>query len=90
MTTTPDPVATTWRLDKRIPIALLIGLGAQSLALVVFLAQLDFRVGAVERSIEAQANYESRLVILEERTRQNSIVLERIDVRLERMEDRSR
>lgn len=90
MTPTDDPVATTWRLDKRIPIALLIGVGVQTLGLAILLAQLFFRVDVIERAQAAQATYESRLVLLEERTRQNSVVLERIDARIARMEERTR
>ena len=88
ISSTGDLVSTSWRIDKRLNAAQLIAAGVQIIILAVFLANLDFRVSALERSNTNYSTYDGRLILLEERTKGNTDTLQRIDQRLERIDDR--
>jgi uncharacterized membrane-anchored protein YhcB (DUF1043 family) len=56
-----------WKLDKRIPIGVIIGLGIQLAAALVWATQLDARVNRVELQIYNQSGLNERFARLEER-----------------------
>lgn len=74
-----DPAAREWHLDKRIPVAILLGLGVQFGGLVWWGAQLSARVDMLERSDRITADDHERIVRIE-------ATLNAVDARLERME----
>lgn len=59
-----------WHLDKRVPIAFFFGLIAQTVVITAWFTSkfegFDSRLAALEKSDDAQASHESRIVILEQ------------------------
>lgn len=74
-----DPASREWHLDKRIPVAILLGLGVQFGGLVWWGAQLSARVDMLERSDRITADDHERIVRIE-------ATLNAVDDRLARME----
>ncbi len=56
-----------WRVDKRIPIALLVTLFLQIGAALVWATQLNSRVGTLEHEIIGTADFAEKLVRIDER-----------------------
>lgn len=61
----PDPAATGWHLDKRVPIALILTILFQGAALIVWGARIDARVTQLESKAIAEVDQPSRIVRLE-------------------------
>jgi hypothetical protein len=59
---------TNWRVDKRIPIALLVTLFLQIGAALVWATQLDSRVGTLEHELIGTAGFTEKLARIDERT----------------------
>lgn len=60
-----DPATSSWHLDKRVPIALIVTLLLQGAGFVWWSATLSARVENIERTVAASADQGSRLVRVE-------------------------
>jgi hypothetical protein len=60
-----SPAARRWRLDKRVPIALIVTLVLQAGAAVWWAAKLDSRIGVVETWTRDNAGTPARLSAIE-------------------------
>lgn len=56
-----------WKIDTRIPIALIVALLTQFAGALIWAAQLDARVGGMERQTLGQLELQQRFAKLEER-----------------------
>lgn len=74
-----------WHLDKKVPIALIITIVAQGLALVVWAAKMDGRVETVERHVTETRDDGSRLARLEVFRDDLGRRLDRIEAKLDRL-----
>lgn len=86
----PAPKSEPWHLDRRVPIALILAIVLQTAGVVFWAAKIDTRVAQLESgtpSVQANAD---RLTRVEEKIEGQHALLERIDRRLERMEERRR
>lgn len=79
-----------WHLDKRVPIALIFAILVQTAGMGWWAAQIDSRVAHLEQVNVRNAGETERLTRVEEKIVAQGEVLERIDRRLERMEERPR
>ncbi|MDX2233795.1 MAG: hypothetical protein NW200_04785 [Hyphomonadaceae bacterium] len=76
-----------WHFDRRVNIALIVTILLQTAGAVVWAAKLEERVAHLEL-MEARAVGEAeRLARVEEKIGAQNLVLDRIDRRLERMEE---
>jgi hypothetical protein len=66
MTIASDPGAGQWHLDKRIPIALVIAIGIQTLAIGTWVGSIDTRVAALEAAQQANTDVRERVIRMEE------------------------
>ena len=64
---TDDHEITHWRIDRRIPIALLITLFFQFASALVWATQLNARVGTLEQEGISMASFGERLARIDER-----------------------
>lgn len=59
-----------WHLDKRVPITMIVMFALQTLTLVYvgtsWKADIEYRVGALEKSMADSAPHESRIIVLEQ------------------------
>lgn len=62
-----DPASTSWHLDRRIPIALIVSIALQTGLGIWWAADLSARVGQVERQQAASAPQGDRLTRVETR-----------------------
>lgn len=77
-----DPASAGWHLDKRVPVALLLGLMLNAMAGVWWASSISARVDVLERALlVTQSDHDA---IVEMRSTVRSI-----DDRLERMEQRN-
>lgn len=60
-----DPASTAWHLDKRIPVALLIGLMLNAMAGVWWASQINARVDTLERIVLQLSQDHDRIVRME-------------------------
>lgn len=74
-----DPASTSWHLDKRIPIALIVTLAVQTGLGIWWAADLSARVGQVERQQVATAPNSDRLTRVETRLEAVQQGIERIE-----------
>lgn len=58
---------THWRMDKRIPIALLITLFLQFVSAIIWATQLNARVGTLEQESAGAADFGEKLARIDER-----------------------
>ena len=72
---------TEWHLDKRVPIALILAIVVQTVGLGVWVGSIQQRVANNERAIVAAADQGERLARIE-------AILERVEARLDRQENR--
>jgi hypothetical protein len=74
-----------WHLDKKVPIGIFVVLFVQTITLVyvgtAWKADIDHRIGALERTQDQRTSQESRLIVLEQR-------LGFIEASLKRIEDK--
>ena len=68
-----------WHLDKRVPIAIIVALAAQTAAIIWWAATMEARVSAIETTLLANANTSERLTRIE-------VILERVERRLDQQE----
>lgn len=89
---TIDPVSSRWRFDRRIPILPLLAVLVQTVGLVVGLTvwstKVDSRLTALELSVSESRGVGQRIAVLEARQETSNALLNRIDSRLDRIEDR--
>lgn len=76
-----DPASGDWRIDKRIPVALIVALLIQAAAAVWWAASADARLSVLEQKVVTSAEDRERLARIE-------ATVTGIDQRLVRMEDR--
>jgi hypothetical protein len=57
----------SWRVEKKIPVALIFAMAVQTIGLVAFISQLDSRVGALERDSVAKEWQAERIIRIDER-----------------------
>lgn len=69
-----------WHLDKRIPIAFLLAIMAQTGAMFWYFGQLDERVTTTERWINDNKKIAAQLAVLDERT--SSMKSDLVDIKL--------
>lgn len=59
-----------WHLDKKVPIAFVVGLVAQTIVITMWFTSkfdgFDSRLAALEKSDDAQGSHENRITILEQ------------------------
>jgi hypothetical protein len=80
----PDPVA-HWQIDRRIPVAFLIGLLVQTFLAGWYISSLDQRLTNLEAQNQAAAPQGHRLVILETKLENMSDILREIRTDLRRV-----
>jgi Tfp pilus assembly protein PilO len=56
-----------WRVDKRIPIALLVTLFLQIAAAIIWATQLNARVGTLEQEVVGTSDFGEKLARIDER-----------------------
>lgn len=56
-----------WHVEKKIPLALIFAMAVQTVCLIAFLAQLDGRVGRLEKDSEAKNWQAERIIRIDER-----------------------
>lgn len=83
-----DPAGRQWHLDKRVPLALIITLATQTVIFGFWLGQMSNSVATLQDQVRLLGSYQERLTRVETRVDNANDMLARIDVRLERMEDR--
>lgn len=83
-----DPASTSWHLDKRIPVAIIITLAIQTGGAIWFASGISHRVETLERTQLSSASQGDRIVRLE--TRMESIAEYLVEIRnlLRRQESR--
>lgn len=74
-----------WHLDKKVPLALIIGLLTQTAAMVWWTSKLDSRVLRLEELIAVQATANDRVVRLESAKDDVARRLDRIEIKLDRL-----
>lgn len=67
----PDPAAEGWHLDRRIPAALIVAIGMQTVAGVWWAASINGRVD----------NHEARIGLIEQRQDETRLAIPRIEER---------
>lgn len=81
---------TSWHLDKKVPIAIIVTLVAQSLIFIwvgaTWKAGLDYRIDALERADASRKPQDERFIRLEERVIGIANLIEKIDKRLQSRE----
>lgn len=83
-----DPASREWHLDKRVPLALIATLVLQTIVVSFGYGQLSNQVQTLQEQVRTLTSYQERLTRVETRVDNANDMLARIDVRLERMEDR--
>lgn len=83
-----DPAGRQWHLDKRVPLALIITMVMQTVIFGFWLGQMSNSVATLQDQVRTMTSYQERLTRVETRVDNANDMLARIDVRLERMEDR--
>ena len=76
-----------WHLDKRVPIAIIFAIMAQTASVAWWAARLDSRVGVLEREVAAREQFQERLVIVETKIHELSAGQRRIEAKLDRLLD---
>lgn len=79
-----DAVAQRWRIDRRIPLALVLAIAVQTGGAVWWLANLSARVSTIEEAAIARQDERDRLIVLETELRAVNATLVRIERRLDR------
>lgn len=82
MTTAAVP-AQPFRLERSIPLALVVALAIQTAGALIWTGRAGARIEALEQRIESQASVAERLARLEEQSLANRAALERIEQKLE-------
>ncbi len=81
-----DPAAVRWHLDKRVPVALIIAIMAQTVSVVWWAASLSARVGVLERDWASFEVIATRLRAQEDRQARADERLQALYARLERID----
>jgi Tfp pilus assembly protein PilO len=56
-----------WRIDKRVPVAVILTMFIQIAGILIWAAQLDARVGNMERQVIGETSLNEKFARLEER-----------------------
>ena len=80
-----DEMLKGWTVDKRVPLALVLGLGVQFVALIIWGATMDTRVRHLETELAARSPIVERFLRIEADFNSQRMV---IDNRLTRIEDK--
>lgn len=80
-----DPAASSWHVDKRVPIALMITIGIQTAGIVWWASDISARVGYVERQISTTAPQADRLTRVEVRVESIQEGVNRIERMIQRV-----
>ena len=87
--TVTDPAATSWHLDKRINVALIVALAGQAIGLIIWGTSLTGRVGVVEALLRARTPVVERFFQVEAdllgMRRSTNDRLDRIENKLDRL-----
>ena len=79
-----------FRLERRVPMAVIVTLVAQTGAGLMWAGAAEQRLGDVERRIEGQTGAPERLARVEEQTLAMRAQLQRIEEKLDRVGERGR
>lgn len=79
-----DPATSSWHVDKRVPIALMITIGVQTAGIVWWASDISARVGYVERQISVSAPQADRLTRVEVRVESIQEGVNRIERMIQR------
>lgn len=74
---------TSWHLDKKVPIALIIAVGINIIVGIWWASKLDSRVEAIEKWIGSNGRIDARLAVIEEQQNTIQKAIERIEMRLD-------
>jgi len=81
--------ADNWHLDKRVPVAFLLALLAQTMAATWFTSALNSRVGTLEVKQQNAITAYERLIRLEVKFESIELLINRMDKNLDKIADRS-
>jgi len=87
-------VTESWHLDKRIPIATIVAILGQAVALGWLASSMDGRISALEKISDAQASLAAethvteRIAVLESNQAHVTVQLDHIDAKLDRITER--
>ena len=84
------PARDRWHIVKDVPLALIATIALQTITVVWWASDINTRVAKLEPAITGAADDHDRLVRVEERLLSTNELLQSIDKRLERMEERRR
>ncbi len=74
-----------WTLDKRVPLAIIITVLAQTAGAVWWAASLNERVGQLERALIQAAGQDGRIVRVETKLEGLGVTLDKIDAKVDRL-----
>lgn len=82
-----DPAATTWHLDRRVPLALILAIGMQTAAGVWFAATMNQRLNTLEqaRVIDQSRDDPNRITRLETKVEGVQRTLDKLDLKMDRV-----
>lgn len=72
-----------WHLDKRVPIALIVTLLAQSFAAVWWASAMHGRVSVLESRLDSMTDQRDRIIRLEVNSEHQTQILQRIERKLD-------
>jgi hypothetical protein len=78
-----------WRIDKRVPVAVIIAMILQIAGILVWATQLDARVGGVEQQLQGESLLLEKFARLEERLEFLKRDVEGIGRKIDTMQERS-
>lgn len=82
---TPDPASNGWHLDKRVPLALIVTIFAQTLGVVIWATKLGARVEVNEKTLSLVEGRGDRVTRLEANQDNISRTLQRIEAKLDHL-----
>jgi hypothetical protein len=75
---------TGWHLDRRVPLAIIVTLAMQTVGAVWWAASLNQRVAVLEQERRDRSDETGRIIRLETKMDQATVVLERLESKLDR------
>lgn len=78
-----DPT-TQWHLDRRVPIALIMAIGVQTVGIVWWAATISSRVEVLEQRLASTADQRDRIIRLEVNQENQTAILKRIEEKLDK------
>lgn len=80
----------SWHLDKRVPVALIVALAVHAMTTIWWAASLTSRVETLETTQTDRSPYFDRVVQVEVEVKRNTELLNNIDSKLDRVLENSR